>query len=219
MARMKRVVLPNYPHHITQRGVRSIDIFYSEEDYKIYLQLLKEQSERFGLEVLAYCLMTNHVHLIVVPKDENSLARAIGETHRLYTRKINFQQKTRGYLFQGRFYSTPLDDKYLISCLRYVEQNPVRANMVKQAWDYPYSSARYRVGIVDSNEILTAYDTIEAIEDYKDFITSEIKDIEMIREKTRTGRPCGEESFYESIKLNFGMDLKPKKVGRPKCKK
>jgi putative transposase len=100
MARMSRAVLPDFPHHITQRGVRSMNLFYAPDDYKAYLELLKEQSERFGVEILSYCLMTNHVHLIVVPKQEDSLAKAIGQTHRLYTRRINFAQKTKGYLFQ-----------------------------------------------------------------------------------------------------------------------
>jgi putative transposase len=134
MGRMKRVILPEYPHHVVQRGVRSMNVFFAREDYIAYLQILKQQSERFGLEILSYTLMSNHVHLIVIPKEEISLARAIGETHRLYTRRVNFMQKTKGYLFQGRFFSTPLDEKHFIASLRYVEQNPIRAKMVKNAW-------------------------------------------------------------------------------------
>ena len=138
-----------------------MNIFFKHTDYVVYLQLLKEQSERFGLNIVAYCLMTNHIHLIAIPKKKTSLAKAIGETHRLYTRMINFREKTRGYLFQGRFFSTPLDEKYFISCLRYVENNPLKAKIVQNAWDYQYSSAPYRVGLSKKDTILKPYFLIE----------------------------------------------------------
>ena len=172
MARLKRVVIPKYPHHVTQRGVRSMDIFYSEDDYEIYLKILEIQSKKFGLEVIAYCLMSNHIHLIAIPKYENSLAKAIGETHRQYTRKINFETNTRGYLFQGRFFSSPMDESYFYNCLKYVEQNPVRANMVKYAWEYQYSSVRYRMGLESDNIILKSSKWLKDITDYKEFIKS-----------------------------------------------
>ena len=88
MARLARVVLPGYPHHITQRGVRSMTIFFSHEDRKEYLRLQKKQGDRFGVKFIAYCLMTNHIHLVAIPEDEDGLSRAIGEAHRLYTRMI-----------------------------------------------------------------------------------------------------------------------------------
>ncbi len=112
MARVSRIVIPNIPHHVTQRGVRSMNIFFKDEDYMYYKELLLNQCKEHQLEVISYCLMTNHVHLIVIPKTIQSLSRAIGETHRLYTRKINFEQKVKGHLFQERFFSTPLDDEY-----------------------------------------------------------------------------------------------------------
>jgi putative transposase len=163
--------------------------------------------------------MTNHVHLIVIPKNENSLARAVGETHRLYTRRINFAQKTKGHLFQERFFSTPLDDGYFINTLRYVEQNPVRAKMVKEAWEYPYSSTRYHLGITKQDALLSSNKMIESIMDYKTFLQNQPRDIETIRERTRTGRPCGEEGFYDTIQREFGRDFRPKKAGRPKVEK
>jgi putative transposase len=218
MARIARVVLPGHPHHVTQRGVRSMDIFYCEDDYRAYLQLLTEQGRRFGLQVVSYCLMTNHVHLVVIPSDETSLARAIGETHRLYTRMINFRQKTRGYLFQGRFFSTPLDEHHFFAAVRYVEQNPVRAKMVEQAWDYPYSSARYRVGIVEEEKVLSKYAPLDAITDGKEFLARTPEETGMIREKTRTGRPCGDAAFYRQVEEKTSLDLAPKKAGRPKKK-
>ena len=109
MARLARVVLPGYPHHITQRGNRRQQVFFRETDYSDYLELLKTWCSAEGIEVWAYCLMTNHVHLIVMPQNNSNLGRAIGETHRRYTRMINFRAHARGFLFQGRFGSTVLD--------------------------------------------------------------------------------------------------------------
>jgi putative transposase len=221
MARQARMVVPEFPHHITQRGVRSMDVFYAQEDYELYLQILKEQSDKFGLKVLAYCLMKNHIHLIVVPQEENSLAKAIGETHKRYTRKINFEQNTKGYLFQGRFFSSALDESYFYNCLKYVEQNPVKANIVSNAWDYKYSSTRIRMELEkDKLNLLSNHEWIPSINEYQDYITKSPKseNINFIEEKTRTGRPCGDDKFYEHIKKHLGKDYKPKKPG-PKQKK
>ena len=123
MARMKRVVVPGYPHHIVQRGVRSMDIFFEEQDRVEYLNLLRRQGDRFGVQFLTYCLMSNHVHLLAIPKHPDSLARAVGEAHRLYTRMINFRERVRGYLFQGRFSSCPFStDTYLLSAVQRIAQ-------------------------------------------------------------------------------------------------
>ena len=108
MARMARVVAVGEPHHVIQRGNRRQNVFFKDGDKQEYLNILNLQSKLFALEVWAYCLMDNHVHLIVVPKEEESLVKAIGETHQLYTRMINFRERWRGYLWQGRFKSVPL---------------------------------------------------------------------------------------------------------------
>ena len=120
MSRIARIVLPGYPHHITQRGVRSQLIFFTDKDRDEYLHLLDRQGRRFGVRFLAYCLMSNHVHLVVVPETEKSLARAIGEAHRLYTKHINAREGVKGYLFQGRFYSCPLDELHFFASIRYI---------------------------------------------------------------------------------------------------
>lgn len=100
MARISRVVASGYPHHVTQRGVRSIPIFQTESDRRAYLDFMADELNRFGIEVLAWCLMTNHTHLIVVPDDATVLSRAVGEAHRRYTRMKNFSDGVRGYLFR-----------------------------------------------------------------------------------------------------------------------
>jgi putative transposase len=140
MARIARVVLPGIPHHVVQRGVRSQRLFFSDPDRGEYLRLLAEQGRRYGLLYVAWCLMPNHVHLIVIPETETSLAKGIGEAHKAYTRRINFRQATRGYLFQGRFASCPLDERHLFAAVRYALRNPVRAGLVADPADYPWST-------------------------------------------------------------------------------
>ena len=142
MVRLARITLPEIPYHVTQRGNRRQPVFFRNDDYRMYLRLLREQSERWGLRVWAYCLMTNHVHLLVVPETEQSLIRGLAETHRRYTCYVNFRKGWRGYLWQGRFASGPLDEGHLVAAMRYVERNPVEAGMVQTAMEYPWSSAR-----------------------------------------------------------------------------
>ncbi|MDR3448788.1 MAG: transposase [Alphaproteobacteria bacterium] len=145
MPRQARIVLPDVSHHVIQRGNRRQDVFFGEEDYKAYLSLLKEACEKARIRVQAYCLMTNHVHLVLVPSEESGL-RPIGEAHRRYTRYMNMKKGWRGYLWQGRFGSYPMDEAYLYEAVRYVELNPVRAGLCQHPGDYRWSSARQRVG-------------------------------------------------------------------------
>jgi putative transposase len=118
-----------------------MNIFDSREDKKSYLEILSELSLREGLKIHAYCLMDNHVHLLATPQKEDGLRKVIGETHRLYAREVNFRKKVRGHLFQERFFSCPLDDSHSVAAARYIERNPVRAKMCKQAWSYEFLSA------------------------------------------------------------------------------
>ena len=212
MARIKRIVIPNTPHHVTQRGVRSMNIFFKDDDYEYYKELLFTQCKIHELKIISYCLMTNHVHIIAIPKSKESLSKSIGETHRLYTRKINFEQKVKGHLFQERFYSTPLDEQHFLYALKYVEQNPVKARMVKYPWDYKYSSTQYRLNLVKEDKLLSNCERIDNIVNYKEFL-QETTQTKFIEEKTRTGKPCGDDSFYDKIKLLTGIDYKNKKPG------
>lgn len=216
MARLARVVLPAYPHHITQRGVRSLPVFFSDADRLEYLRLQREQGDRFGVKFISYCLMTNHVHLVAIPADEGSLSRSIGEAHRLYTRKINFRDKVRGYLFQGRFFSCPLDNAYLLAAVRYVERNPVRAKMVKHAWDYQWSSAAYHAGMQERDVLISGPDILDEIDDWRMYLSDGDTDLEELRQKTRTGRPIGDEGFILKAEAIAGRCLRPDKAGRPK---
>ena len=130
MARLARLVIPGMPHHITQRGNRRQQTFFNDGDYAAYLGLMAEWCRKEGVAIWSYCLMPNHTHLVAVPSSEDGLRRAIGEAHRRYSRRINFREKWRGYLWQGRFASFVMDEPYLLAAARYVELNPVRAKLV-----------------------------------------------------------------------------------------
>lgn len=119
MARLARLVIPGLPHHVTQRGNRRQQTFFNDGDYAAYIELMAQWCREEGVEIWSYCLMPNHVHLIAVPKTEDGLRRAIGESHRSYTRRINFREQWRGYLWQGRFASFIMDEPYLLAAARY----------------------------------------------------------------------------------------------------
>lgn len=144
MPRQARLVIPHLAHHLIQRGNRRQDVFFDDEDYRTYLALLRDRLAESGTRLVAYCLMTNHVHLLVIPSHEAGL-RPIGEAHRRYTRYMNMKKDWRGYLWQGRFGSYPMDERYAYEALRYVELNPVRAGMCAHPAEYRWSSARQRL--------------------------------------------------------------------------
>jgi putative transposase len=201
MARISRVVAPGYPHHITQRGVRSIPIFQTDSDRKAYLDFMATELNRFGVEVLAWCLMTNHTHLIVVPSDATVLSQAVGEAHRRYTRMKNFSDGVRGYLFQGRFGSCVLDERHLLAATRYVELNPVKAGMVRDAGDYPWSSARFHLGINTKDALVRDKNLMGLIEDWAGYLkgNDEPRIQTTLLRGIRTGRPAGSEQFVEML--------------------
>ena len=145
MARLARIVLPDVPHHVTQRGNRRLPVFFHDDDRELYLGLLAEAARASDTRCLAWCLMDNHVHLVLVPRTADGLRATLGEAHRRYTRHVNFREGWRGHLFQGRFASYPMDDGHLMAAVRYVEQNPVAAGLVATAADWRWSSARSHV--------------------------------------------------------------------------
>ena len=220
MARISRVVVPEYPHHVTQRGVRSMAVFQTDEDRRCYLQFLGEEAGRFGAEILAWCLMTNHVHFIAVPENEDSLARAFGEAHRRYTRMKNFKGGVRGYLFQGRFSSCVLDERHLLVAASYVELNPVRAGIVKRAWAYPWSSASFHTGRSRMDPLVKDRKLRGLVSDWDEFLRdATYKEDETIRKMSRTGRPGGDAAFVRLVERLTARDLSKGKPGRPAKKR
>ena len=154
MPRVARIVVPGVPHHVTQRGNNRQTVFFSDDDRRFYLALLKENSERFRLPVWAYCLMPNHVHIVATPADEDSLAKGIGRTNFRYARHINRLRRRCGHLWQNRFYSCALEEVHLWWAVRYVERNPVRAGLVRLPWRYGWSSASAHLGGADASGLL-----------------------------------------------------------------
>ncbi len=196
-----------------------MNIFFREQDREEYLKLLREQADRFGVTFLSYCLMKNHVHLLAVPQKTDSLARAIGEAHRLYTRMINFREGVRGFLFQGRFSSCPVDtDNYLLAAVQYIERNPVKAKMVKHAWDYRWSSARIHSGLVSHDPLVKDNELLSGVKNWKEFLNVDSDLLLELEEKNRTGRPFGSTSFFTVIEQITGRNTRPGLPGRPKKK-
>jgi putative transposase len=135
MARLARIVVPGLPHHVTQRGNRRQQTFFGEADIDAYIALMAEHCAAARVAVWAYCLMPNHVHLILVPETETGLRDALGPAHRRYTMAVNAREGWTGWLWQGRFASCPLDEPHLVAAARYVELNPVRAGLVERPGD------------------------------------------------------------------------------------
>jgi putative transposase len=216
MARLARLVIPGLPHHITQRGNRRQQTFFNEEDYAAYVELMAEWCREEGVEIWSYCLMPNHVHLIAAPRTEDGLRRAIGEAHRRYTRRINFREKWRGYLWQGRFASFIMDEPYLLAAAWYVELNPVRAKLSPDAGEWPWSSAKAHLSGRDDRLVKVA-PLLEIVGDWRGFLNSAIREEELrdLREHGRTGRPLGSVSFLDHLEAMVGRVLKPQKGGRP----
>ncbi len=216
MPRIARVSVPSVPHHITQRGNRRQKTFFSNKDYATYIDLMAEWCNRCGVEIWAYCLMPNHVHLIAVPDKEYSLAKAIGEAHRRYTRHINFRKGWRGHLWQGRFASYPMDENYLMVAVRYVELNPVKARLVSKPELWKYSSAASHVYGKEDALLSRTLLLNEMIDDWKEFLSSTTseQDIKMLQQHERTGRPLGSDGFLTRLEKSIGRLLKPKRPGR-----
>jgi putative transposase len=220
MPRRARIVVPGEAHHITQRGNNRQDVFFVAGDRKVYLGLLREQSERFGLEVIAYCLMSNHVHLVAIPSSETSLAKAIGRTHFRYTQYINRLHGRSGHLWQNRFYSCALDDDHMAAALRYVERNPVREKMVRVPWRYEWSSAsahvggRDRTGLLDLDAWQERWDPAQ----WKQFLQAPEDEAILtgLRGSTARGWPLGSDSFLSKLERVLGTRVRPLPIGRPR---
>jgi putative transposase len=225
MARLARIVLPGVAHHVTQRGNRRLPVFFGDDDRRAYLALLREGCVAAGVGCLAWCLMDNHVHLILVPKHADGLRAALGEAHRRYTRRVNFREGRRGYLFQGRFASYPMDDAHLMAAMRYVEQNPVAAGMVARAEDWRWSSARSHLGGRRAREDpLTDVAALgRHVPNWRAMLRHGVESgdagepgeatAEAIDARLRTGRPLAARAWIADQECALGRTLAPAKRG------
>lgn len=219
MGRLARAVAAGVPHHVTQRGNGRRDVFVSDGMQGVYLSLWREHAANNGLRVLGYCLMSNHVHLVVVPEDEDALGRGIRRIHGRFAQFWNSARGGSGHMWENRFFSCPVAPQRVWAVMRYVELNPVRAGMVDDAVAYPWSSAVAHVsgvdrsGVLDLNWWSREWDqgcwraALEA---------GPGSGVDAIRRATQSGRPFGEATFVEELEKRLGRPLAPRPRGRPK---
>jgi len=224
MPRIARLIVPEYPHHITQRGNYRQDVFLDDSDRRHYLTLVADYSRKFDLAILAYCLMNNHVHFVVMPRNKDSLSATFRIAHTRYSQYFNKKRRVAGHLWQGRYYSCVLDERHLLAAARYIERNPVRVKAVKKPTDYIWSSARNHVGIsindiIDANSLFN-HTEVEQTE-WKDFIdkNDDQGEVSNIRKYTMSGRPLGNATFVQKLEKMCGERLHALPVGRPKTTK
>ncbi len=221
MHRVARIVITGCPHHVTQRGNNRQDVFFVDDDRRAYLEILRLQAERYGLTVDGYCLMCNHVHLIVTPQDEQSLAKAVGRTHFLYSQYVNRLHGRSGHLWQNRFYSCALDDEHFWTALAYVERNPVRAGLVRRALRYQWSSAPAHCGQAGGGLLdMGKWQKLLGGLDWKQSLCELADEQETMRLRLNTnrGRPLGSDGFISRFERALGRRLRPLPIGRPKKK-
>ncbi len=221
MARLPRIVIPDVPHHVTQRGNRRLPIFFGDDDRAAYLALVAEACAAHATKCLAWCLMDNHIHLILVPSTADGLRATLGEAHRRYSRRINFREGWRGYLFQGRFASYPMDDAHMMTAVRYVENNPVAAGLVARAEEWDWSSARsHCTGKRLRHDPLTDVKALSPhVRNWRAFLrggmeaADEAAVQDAIESRLRTGRPLASPDWIESAEATMNRALGPQKRG------
>lgn len=219
MPRIARVVVPKYPHHITQRGTNRSDIFVADEDRLCFLKFLDEWTNKTKSDVWAYCLMTNHFHILISPNSTDGLWKCLhGVTFR-YAQYFNMKYSRSGRLWQNRYFSCPVDkDEYLWAVIKYIEMNPVRAGIVKKPEMWNWSSASEHIKGEKDDKINLRKWLKEEREEYREFILDESYE-DKIRKATSTGRPLGRDSFFEKLTVMLNRDLRCKKGGRPSKKR
>jgi len=220
MARLPRVVVADVAHHVTQRGNARQVILESDSDRTTYLALLRQYSDLHRLSLLGYCLMSNHVHLIAVPQSAESLALALKHAHGRYAAYWNARRFSTGHVWQGRFYSCPMEESHLWEALRYVELNPVRAGMVGSAAQWKWSSAAAHCGASVRDAILAMerWRKQWSAAEWRQYLEqAETPDqLSALRRATYTGRPWGKSEFVAELEKMTSRPLAPQKGGRPK---
>jgi putative transposase len=218
MPRLPRIILPDVPHHVTQRGNYRQKVFYCDQDRKLYLELLKRYSRSYGVSIQAYCLMGNHVHLIVTPHDKTGLARLFQRLHSEYARGLHERIGRVGHLWQARYASAAMDEQHLWQAMVYVEQNPVRAGLVESAEQWRWSSARAHLRGEDGGWLdLVGWRRRFDGKTWKRCLQLGLADamlLERIRESTRFGWPLAADAFLDGLEQRHGLRLRPARRGR-----
>jgi len=227
MPRQARILLANTPHHIVQRGHNRETVFVEKDDYLYYLDTLKEWKQELDVNVYGYCLMTNHIHLILDPRNEPAnIGKLMKRLAGRQTRYVNYQEKRSGSLWEGRYKSSPIEtDRYLLACHRYVERNPVKAGMVTDIAEYEWSSYKQHVGLeadtwIDSDP---AYQSLsnnaeERIRHYKNYVNQTGLESEnnLITSALQRGQLTGTHRFTEEVEQRLGLRVEHRGPGRPR---
>jgi REP-associated tyrosine transposase len=215
MARLSRIVIPDIPHHVTQRGNRRQKLFSEPGDYALYRDLLAERCEKNGVCCWAYCLMPNHVHLILAPATRDGLSRAVGEAHRRYTAFVNARARVTGHLFQGRFGCVAMDEPHMLNAVRYLAFNPVRARLCATPGEWEWSSVRAHLrrrddALVDVRPVLAI---AQRFGDLLELSPGERAELNGFESLGANGRPLGDEAFLASAERKLGRSLRKAKPG------
>lgn len=215
MTRVARIVVPDIPHHVTQRGVQRQTTFHQPADYQAYLSMIAGACQRAGTRVWAYCLMPNHVHFVMVPSTPDGLRASLSAVHRKHAENINRRYGWQGHLWQARFYSCPMDEGHLIAAVRYVECNPVRAGLTRNAAEWPWSSARAHLCGRDDGFVEVA-PMRQRVADWSAYLAegSSGEFLETVSQHTRTGRPLGAQEFVRALEDRLQRPLALRPAGR-----
>jgi putative transposase len=219
MPRSARAAISGCAYHVTQRGNNRQDVFFADADRRAYLAYLQDAAGRFALRVDGYCLMTNHVHLVVTPQQENSLPDGLKRTNQLYAQYINRLHGRSGHLWQDRFYSCPLDEPHFWRAVAYIERNPVRAHLCSSAWEWRWSSAGAHCGGGHPSGLLDSATWTREMDDATWRRVLEQSDNEVVltrlRLATSRGRPLGSDAFIAKLETFLGRRLRALPPGRP----
>lgn len=213
MARLARAVIPGIPHHVTQRGNGRAQTFFTDADYARYRDLLAESCRRAAVEIWAWVLMPNHVHLVLAPSDADGLRAALARVHRRYAGEIHARLRQSGHFWQGRFGAVAMDEAHLAAALRYIALNPVRARLVARAADWPWSSVHAHLagrtdGVTAIEPVLTRFPDFAALID-----SEGDEGFDALRRAETIGRPLGDADFLARLETLLHRSLKPGKRG------
>jgi putative transposase len=223
MPRAARVIVPGCPHHVTQRGNNRQDVFFVDDDRRVFLRWLGEACQTYGVRIDGWCLMTNHIHLVAAPAGPGSLGRAMKRTNQLYAQYVNRLHGRTGHLWQERFFSCPLDEEHYWRALVYVERNPVRARLVRAPWRWAWSSAAAHVGQVKTDPLvdLAAWWVDQTPQAWRDVLAEGLDEeaSAALRLCTSRGRPLGSDAWVAKLERRLGRRLRPLPPGRPRRKR
>ncbi len=214
MSRIARLVVPGLPHHITQRGNGRQQIFFDDADYITFRDLLAASFKEARVSCWAYCLMPNHIHAILVPKNQDGLRAALAPVHRRYAGLINARRKKTGHFWQGRYGAAVMDESHLAAAFHYIMRNPVEADLCNTPAKYKWSSAAAYLKGVDDGLTETA-PMLARLPDMKSFLTYEAPNFDelLVRDDETIGRPRGDAKFIRSLERKTGRSLMPEKRG------